>query len=201
MHPSMFGMQERTFKSPFRKLQPKFIAPYTKDTFPKNSRLGWLIPIRGSFPWDGCTPGEMVEIPDDTSTRGSSNTDCISWSEDTLIKFWNYLLDLRKSGKLGRLAISFHPSREPKPSTQSSRSGLPSDTSKHIRPTESTSAFSNIDFFKVYHDAQNAMYVRKALDIFSYPYTHADGRVEKIRMLKGVRLALVNEASQGVLVI
>jgi hypothetical protein len=60
-----------------------------------------------------------------------------------------------------------------------------------------------VDHVKLYHHAPNAMYLRNALHVWAY---QADAPIEggekpeKIRLLKGARLALVDERSKGILI-
>ena len=65
------------------------------------------------------------------------------------------------------------------------------------RPT-----LSKIDYIKVYLDAPRSFYVRSALDAWSYqlPSKSADGRLQKIRVLKSARLLLLDDGFQPVLV-
>ena len=56
------------------------------------------------------------------------------------------------------------------------------------------------DYIKVYHDARFAMVIRNVLDAWGYlPSEEKEGN--KVRVLKGVRLILVNDRSGGILVL
>jgi hypothetical protein len=63
---------------------------------------------------------------------------------------------------------------------------------------------TSVDHFKVYHHAENAMYVRNVLDAWGFPAPldgdGAMGKMRKIRLLKGAKLVLVDEKSNGVLI-
>ncbi|KDR77294.1 hypothetical protein GALMADRAFT_225410 [Galerina marginata CBS 339.88] len=202
MHPSPFSPSEaRTKGKPYKRVDPIFISPYTTLSSSDDTRWAWLIPVRGAFRWEHCTSGEFLDnshllpIP---PTPGSP--DRVSWTEASLRGFWQFLLDLRNVGSLGSLGISFHAARD-KPSQASKFSASDSiltpsratlDTS--LNPSSQTSM---VDYIKVYHDAPKALYVRYALDIWQYRKTSGD---DKIRVLKGARLVLVDEASQGIAV-
>lgn len=89
---------------------------------------------------------------------------------------------------------------------------LESATSSHngftsIVPTSSTvTSLASVDHLKIYHEAPNSMHVRNALHAWSYVAPHfeggvvASGKPQKIRMLKGAKLVLVNEKSKGILI-
>lgn len=64
-------------------------------------------------------------------------------------------------------------------------------------PQESRS-LSMVDYIKVNHDAPCRLYVRSALDAWSYEVRDTDGCVKKIRLLKGARLVLVDACSRGI---
>ena len=51
-----------------------------------------------------------------------------------------------------------------------------------------------VDYIKVNHDAPCRLYVRSALDAWSFQA----GDTEKIRLLKGARLVLVDSCSRGI---
>jgi hypothetical protein len=57
---------------------------------------------------------------------------------------------------------------------------------------------STVDYIKVNHDALCRLYVRNALDAWSYEVGDTDGCVKKIRLLKGARLVLVDACSRGI---
>jgi hypothetical protein len=73
-------------------------------------------------------------------------------------------------------------------------------------PTDSNDSrptLSKVDYIKVYLDAPRSFYVRSALDAWSYqlPCNSADGRPQKIRVLKSARLLLLDDSLQPVLVL
>ena len=55
-----------------------------------------------------------------------------------------------------------------------------------------------VDYIKINHDVPCRLYVRNALDAWSYEARDTDGFVKKIRLLKGARLVLVDARSQGI---
>ncbi|KAF8902599.1 hypothetical protein CPB84DRAFT_1746599 [Gymnopilus junonius] len=196
IHPSPYTASDSPPKvKPFKKNEPIFIAPYTM--LPTSDvRLGWLIPIRGTFSWDHCTNAELLDSSSDLRCPpGSGSLNCVSWTEDSLLKFWDFLLSLRKIGSLGSLGVSFHlaRSKDPPPASSVSTSRGAAETSLY------SSRLNFCDYIKVYHDAPKALYVRYALDIWQYQRSSEGGQLQKIRLLKGARLALLDEASQGIL--
>ena len=58
-----------------------------------------------------------------------------------------------------------------------------------------------IDYFKIYHDADKSMLLRTILDIYALQVKDGQGMVvDKIRVLKGAKLVLVDHLSQGMLI-
>ena len=72
------------------------------------------------------------------------------------------------------------------------------DTTPYPQETRSNSNLSMVDYIKINHDAPCRLYVRSALDAWSYEVSDADGCVKKIRLLKGARLVLVDACSRGI---
>ena len=67
-------------------------------------------------------------------------------------------------------------------------------------PQETYSNFNSttVDYIKINHDAPCRLYVRNALDAWSYEFEGTNGCVKKIRLLKGARLVLVDACSRGI---
>lgn len=197
IHPSPFIASDTPLKiKPFKKAEPIFIAPYT--VLPTSDiQLGWLIPVRGAFNWENCTSAELLDSSGDLPCPASSGAvDCISWTEDSLLKFWDFLLSLRKIGSLGPLGVSFHVARTKEPSSLTSSLSISRGTAES---TLYSSKLNFSDYIKVYHDAPKTLYIRYALDIWQYQGSSDDGHLQKIRLLKGARFVLLDEASQGIL--
>jgi hypothetical protein len=125
----------------------------------------------------------------------------ISWNQASLLKFWQLLLDLQKSGALGALGISLHTAK-PTKSNSNDRNDrrnvvvTTNSASTSLPQVERRRRCSAVDYFKIYHDAARTFYVRKALD--SWSYFGPDNR--KVRMLKGARFLLLDEVSAPILV-
>ncbi|KAF4612859.1 hypothetical protein D9613_011156 [Agrocybe pediades] len=174
---------------PFKKTKPEFIAPYSSTPSSSDVRVAWIVPIRGKLPWDNATSADFLEKNDaPIPSTDPSSAGQILWTQASLRKFWEFLLDLRKARSLGLLAISFHAARQPKQSNAWS--------STSINP--SAVGLSGLDYMKVYHDAPNTLFVRNALDLWQYLYQDESRQVKKIRMLKGSKLVLLDEVSQGI---
>ncbi|KIM41258.1 hypothetical protein M413DRAFT_27645 [Hebeloma cylindrosporum] len=210
LHPSPFIPSQRSLKGKvYNKAEPIYIPPYSGFSIPDDARVAWLIPIRGKFPWDGCTSSHLLDsaepapLPCESGSKGE-----IFWTRDSVARYWDFLLELRKVGTLGPLGVSFHASKSLKSSsTVASNITRPSASypmaadiltdSSDLRNT-----LSRVDYIKVYLDAPRTFYVRSALDAWSYqlPSKSADGHSQKIRVLKGARLLLLDDGFQPVLV-
>ena len=206
MHPSPFCSSPSPPKGrPFQKTEPVFIAPYLTFSLPDDARVAWLVPIRGTLPWEHCTSAVFLDASHIIPIPSSSIADQVSWTQGSLLKFWNFLLRLREVGKLGSLGISF---------TCSLQSGTSPATTEvddhHIHPdrlflnvTSDTLSYppeiwcnlSMLDYIKVYHDAHCRLYVRSALDAWSYDTDDGDN---KVRVLKGARLVLVDACPRAI---
>ncbi|KZT72028.1 hypothetical protein DAEQUDRAFT_83462 [Daedalea quercina L-15889] len=90
------------------------------DTY---ARSAWIIPVRGSPPWHGCTAASVLDPervlgsisleklsprPPQTGTPGEPLDTQIVWTFDALATFWAFLLKLREGGALGPISLSFH---------------------------------------------------------------------------------------------
>ena len=108
--------------------------------------------------------------------------------------FWSFLLAVRDANTLGPLALAYH----------SSSRGAALD-SKTSSPLE-------VDHIKIYHDAPCAMLIRNVLDAWAFTMgaTHLDDnagdpdttqpRSQKIRVLKGAKLILLDDRSSAMLI-
>ncbi|KAJ3767915.1 hypothetical protein FB446DRAFT_848783 [Lentinula raphanica] len=123
----------------------------------------------------------------DQTTTGQT----IKWSHYALTEFWKFLNTLRDLNNLGSLGISFHPAcprrgekkeEREKVSWEASEmlpglhtsdicSSRPANTSSRMGQTSSgsnTSSLRDCDYFKVYHDSNVSMHLRRALDLFTF---------------------------------
>lgn len=157
--------------------------------------MAWLIPIRGILPWENCTSGAFLDASCTIPIPSSPIVDDqISWTQGSILKFWDFLFRLRQVGKLGPLGISFNCSLQTRisPVTTSNSDAYPQET------CSTNLSLSMVDYIKVNHDAPCRLYVRNALDAWSYEVGDTDGCVKKIRLLKGARLVLVDACSRGI---
>lgn len=176
--------------------------------------MAWLIPIRGTLPWENCTSAVFLDASHIIPTPIVD--DQVSWTQGSILKFWEFLLRLREVGKLGPLGISFNCS------SQSRISPATTDVDDHqVHPdllflnvtattTHTSSSYyhpqgtprignlSMTDYIKVNHDAPCRLHVRSALDAWSYEVKDKDGCFKKIRLLKGAQLVLVDACSRGI---
>ena len=173
-----------------------FIFPNLTFSLPDDARVAWLIPIRGTFPWENCTSGAFLDASCTIPVPSSPIIDQISWTQGSVLKFWDFLLRLRQVGKLGPLGISFNCSLQSRISPTTTNFTI--DTMPFPQETYSNFNLSMVDYIKVNHDTPCRLYVRNALDAWSYEVRDADGFVKKIRLLKGARLVLVDARSRGI---
>ena len=199
------------------------------------ARCAWVIPVRGTLPWPGCTAASVLD-PDHASDeafvgpRGPSTTSAdddglsgqIVWTQRALLDFWDFRLQLREGGALGPIALSLHAGPSPREESVPVTSGTPAIVAGHAVETplldsdhasEWSSTLSHAapaapllgtDHLKVYHDAQYAMRVRHVLYAWAFGAREpekAEGvwAVAKVRVLKGARLALLDERAQAML--
>jgi hypothetical protein len=122
--------------------------------------------------------------------------DQISWTQGSILKFWDFLVRLRQVGNLGPLGISFNCSLQSR--TSPATTNFTTDTMPYPQESCSNLNSSMVDYVKVNHDAPCRLYVRNALDAWSCEVRDTDGFVKKIRLLKGARLVLVDARSRGI---
>ncbi|KAJ3504820.1 hypothetical protein NLJ89_g7739 [Agrocybe chaxingu] len=193
IHPSPFIASSHLKGRPFQKYDPIFLAPYIAFSQPDNARVAWLIPVNGTLPWEKASSGSFL---DSSETPTSSDLGTILWSEESLLNFWRFLLDLRCVGALGSLGISFHFARQQKqPSIPQNQANVETPASAVPPPGLSTT-----DHIKLYHDASKAFYIRNALDLWSFQIVIDPKPPHKVRVLKGAHLVLMDDASRPILV-
>jgi hypothetical protein len=182
-------------------------------------RCAWVVPVRGSLPWEGCSAGVVVKGEEETEAREE-----VTWTSQSLNSFWTFLEALKDAGILGSIAISFHPApiswhslqsasksdtdgrkggSEPIPITDSG-TGTGSDTQQDESIIYRAPLVA-VDHIKVYHDVGYTMFVRNVLDAWSFKEVASGNEgvttvKRKVRVLKGKRLVLVDSRSKGVLV-
>jgi hypothetical protein len=74
-----------------------------------------------------------------------------------------------------------------------------SNPPKEVTAEGVASALSKTDYIKVYHEAKKSMFLRTALDLWAYEQGEGKAK-EKVRVLKGAKLVMVDHLSTGVLI-
>ncbi|PFH51175.1 hypothetical protein AMATHDRAFT_3306 [Amanita thiersii Skay4041] len=188
----------------YKKTRPIPIPPYSEQFMPllrpfsEYSRTAWLIPVRGTLPWSLCTPAFIL---DDSEGDLRKEEGWIQWTKAALAEFWTFLLGVRSAGRVGQLGLSFHIAR-----TGQQEGGTAATLSTDELPGSSSIQHGTVevwslplcfaDYVKIYHEANNAMSLRSVLDAWAYVTPGG----QKIRVLKGTRLVLVDERSKGILI-
>jgi hypothetical protein len=234
MQPHIRPSSQRSSSTPLdvpRYISKKLIAipPHTLPFSPSHfARTAWLIPVRGSFPWEGSTSAVILDASFSMPVPPNPNTgDPIMWTHASLASFWSYLIHLQNSCCISAIGLSFHASDSTSPFTSSdpqstsrnntfslmsgigNQAGLESQITSEqgsiITPSPPFPvALSSVDHIKVYHEASNAMQVRGALFAWLYPPLSLEQKdanwSQSVRVLKGASLVLVDERSRGVLI-
>jgi len=193
------------------------------------NRAAWLIPVRGSLPWEGTTRAIILGSSEVTKTVNVPllpsgplpNDDGISritWTHHSLVAFWKFLISVQQAKNLGPISLSFHTAPSDTTFTLDSATNPTENGNRPIQPAQlrSSADFSDgfsdevrrarleaTDFIKVYHDVKYSLYLRNVLDAYQYTpesivAMSRDTAVSmtKIRLLKGARLALVDNLSK-----
>jgi hypothetical protein len=108
----------------------------------------------------------------------------IQWTAREVVAFWEFLSALREGGQVGPISIAF----------------CASTPTGHLPETALPTPLDGMDYIKIYQDAQAAMLVRNALDLWGFADPTTPEKTRKRRVLKGARLVLVDELDEGVLV-
>ncbi len=159
------------------------------------AKTAWIIPVRGSLPWTFCTPAVVLDDSEDNAVIVGKEGALIQWTKTTLVKFWDFLKNVREAGHMGQVGISFQVAT-PRERGESWLSAEVIHEPTNSAHGELSLPLSSLDYVKVYHKASSAMGLRNILD--AWAYVCPDGR--KSRVLKGSRLALVDERCRGILV-
>lgn len=193
------------------------------------ARCTWVIPIRGTPPWPDCTAAAILqeysegpcESAQDSSAAVLTSSEII-WTRDALRSFWSFLLQLREVQSLGPISLSFHAA--PVTHIDAKVTDGTSSITTGRRPSAPT--LLDTDHIKVYHDARYAVHLRNVLRAWSHTYNQPvtgpgnnkastqselaaasasagsssdKGSEAKVRLLKNVRLVLLDEQCQGIL--
>ncbi|KAI9567721.1 hypothetical protein HD554DRAFT_2023231 [Boletus coccyginus] len=217
---------------PYNKTLPSPVAPYDAATVNqllhcKFRRAAWLIPVRGSLPWDGAS---MAVILEETQGISRSPSPClhvpstqpraIMWTPDSLQHLWAFLGSIQQAKHLGPLSLSFHAAPTEALSTgdsisepvwESNHPYYHQHSSNHTAGSSDTFAtdvcrahLEVIDYIQIFHDVPYSLSLRNVLD--AYRYEPANGEVpgrsgandRKIRILKGAHLVFMDERSKAV---
>ncbi|KAH7928836.1 hypothetical protein BV22DRAFT_1126199 [Leucogyrophana mollusca] len=185
--------------TPYTKVKPHPIAPYTHSSLEQlisspYSRGTWLIPIRGSLPWEGSTRASILEPISDGlgpaedlrpsgPLNGQDNTSHITWTHESVKSFWQFLVSIQRAKTLGPISLSFHaaPSNTAFSVNATSKTSVSSvnqyNSLPGSKPSIEDDGFSAYvcsarmqmtDFIKVYHDAKYTMYIRNVLDAYQF---------------------------------
>ncbi|KAJ8508524.1 hypothetical protein ONZ45_g9216 [Pleurotus djamor] len=181
---------------PYVKAKAVAIPPNSFSNFTPAplSRTAWLVPVRGTFPWEGSTsaavlsPSEAAALPTPVSPMQTSDElGRILWTQPSLLAFWQFLQAMRNSGNLGSIGISYHVLPRSVAASATSRKSIsmmdqgnriPDLTVSEqsdiaLRTVERTSppnqrSINEVEYIKIYHDATIAMRLRSALDAWKY---------------------------------
>ncbi|KAJ3487409.1 hypothetical protein NLI96_g3568 [Meripilus lineatus] len=191
------------------------------------ARFAWVIPIRGTPPWEDCTGAVIACVSDSLSSlptpptskdRDISGAPYIVWTADSVRSLWDFLLKVREVNSLGLLALSFHAapiaSRLP---TAAGPRNQPPQVATPYGPTHNcdNTSVSSVDHIKIYHDSQYTIAVRNVLHAWAFKYSEKPTRgrqgevpdrpedvgnlTKKIRIFRGARLVLLDEIDEGIL--
>ena len=185
------------------------------------ARLAWVIPVRGGSPWDGATAASLLasgvgsdtpETPEYPSALHESSSHDIVWTRAALLAFWDFLHSARATGNFGPVTLSFEALPPPLVQT-STEQGSYNIAGSHKLTTPSASLhppandpsggsisshplLRNTDHIKIFHDGRYTQAIRNILHFWSF---RCDER--KISLLKGAKLALLDERSHGILLL
>lgn len=216
---------------PYEKTSPSPIPPYGAAAVnqllsARFGRAAWLIPVRGSLPWDGASTAVILE---GTQLASRSPSPClpvpaaqpcvITWTPDSLRHLWTFLGSIQQATHLGPLSLSFHAAPADafstrdtisEPAWESNHPYYPQHSSKHTVGSSDDSAtdicrahLESIDYIKVYHDVPYSLPLRNILDAYQYELVNGEvpGRSgandRKIRILKGAHLVCMDERSRA----
>lgn len=215
----------------YPKAVPSPIAPY--DAAAVNQllscrfrRVAWLIPVRGSLPWDGASTAVILE---ETQVASRSPSPCLSvsaaqpgtitWTPNSLQHLWTFLESIQQARHLGPLSLSFHAAfvdaisaraTASEPVWESNHPYYHQHSSRHTSSSSNDFAteicrtrLEDTDYIKIYHDVPYSLSLRNILD--AYRYEPNNGQVpgrsgandRKIRILKGAHLVLADERSKA----
>lgn len=189
---------------PYKKVKPIAIPPYGDNVTQLHplsafARTAWIVPVRGILPWALCTQAVVLNDSEEITSIGKEGA-LIQWTNASLIKFWDFLKDAREAGNLGQIGVSFHVAAARERESLLSADAINEHSGNSALGVSELQVWSrplsSVDYIKIYHKGSNAMSLRNILDAWGHICPH--GR--KMRVLKGSRLALVDERCRGILV-
>ncbi|KIJ64784.1 hypothetical protein HYDPIDRAFT_28144 [Hydnomerulius pinastri MD-312] len=189
--------------APYRKTQLVPVSPYDTLSVTQLMNSGfrrgaWLIPVRGSLPWDGATTAVILESPNGALSAsgpypsGPDNaSSCkITWTRESLLDLWTFLKSIQQAKQLGPISLSFHAAPADAVDSTDTASGPTGESNNpylHLHQSSKPTAGSpdefsayiyrarleGTDYIKVYHDIHYSLSLRNILD--AYRYIHNDG--------------------------
>ncbi|KJA17832.1 hypothetical protein HYPSUDRAFT_1003789 [Hypholoma sublateritium FD-334 SS-4] len=191
---------------PFDRCGPIFVPPYTKVSLPDDARVAWLVPVRGILPWTDCSAAILLDDWEGLFSPADRNPR-ITWTRESLLQFWIFLIDLRTSGTLGALGISFHISHgslSVKSTPLNHRAaGFPTPVLPSLpttAPDGSRPTIKNVDYIKIYHDNRRRLHLRRILDEWTYTPPAGCDQSQQV-MLTNSRLPLLDDIAQAILIL
>ncbi|KLO07832.1 hypothetical protein SCHPADRAFT_944947 [Schizopora paradoxa] len=176
----------------YKKSLPIYLHPNSENDVKKYlgepfATSAWLIPIRGRLPWPDASAGKVVE-----EQELKEDEQPVVWTTTGLKKFWEFLVMIYEQQKVGPMSLSLHIAR--------------GSSETH---SDEIGGVLDQDHIKVRHDASLAMNIRTILDIWKYEASPSEGdndvnhasQPRKIRPLRGAKLVLVDDCSEGLLVL
>ncbi|KAI0785654.1 hypothetical protein C8Q75DRAFT_775856 [Abortiporus biennis] len=200
----------------FRNSKPLAVSPHTLDAIqPLYSdpltRCAWVIPVRGSFPWHGCSSASFLEDDDlgrcTTLPGRIDQEDKILWTSDAIKSFWTFLIEVRKAKTCGALGLSFHtaPSTSSLQPSTMDRNNIDSSIHHDERGPYDESQSSvetgwirggrlvDVDHIKIYVDGCYVVKVRNVVHAWSYQFKAKDGESQIMQTGQDDKVVVGNE--------
>lgn len=147
----------------------------------------WIIPLRGQPPFNDTTPALLVE-EGETYTRRSVHGRRLLWTIPMIVDLLSYLARLREQRTYGTMGLALeHALLQRSASTHLSGS--------RVYPH----SLQDVDHIKLYHTNRMSPFLRQELHLWKW-VSYASNTNQATQILRGVRLALVDELSQLILV-
>ncbi|CAK5263439.1 unnamed protein product [Mycena citricolor] len=220
MYPSTHTALTTSRYSTYIKSEPIAIPPYALPLpapLPY-TRRSWLIPIRGEPPWLHASTAVVLRDPPEAIYDQERNQ--LHWTIASVQAFWDFLKANRNRKSFGGYGLSFHITQIyggdytqtrsqsaswlggfGQPVSASDRDEDPDDedrdASMHQGLVKHATALTAMDHIKIYHDAQFSMEIRSLLHTWAFACSEA----EKIPLLEGSKLTLLDERMNGILIL